>query len=94
MAMPPVPDPTKLILYTTAEPCPMCQGAVLWVGIGMVVYGASIRFLADSGWAQVEIPVEEIVRRAPGMRCRVLGGVLEKECQQLFLAVGRGATGL
>jgi tRNA(adenine34) deaminase len=94
MAVLPVPDPTELILYTTAEPCPMCQGAVLWVGIGMVVYGASIRFLADSGWAQVEIPVEEIVRRAPGMRCRVLGGVLEKECQQLFLAVGRGATGL
>jgi len=32
-----------LALYTTAEPCPVCQGAILWSGIQSVVYGTSIR---------------------------------------------------
>ena len=89
----PALDPADLVLYSTAEPCPMCQGAVLFVGIGMVVFGVSIRFLAEVGWEQIEIPAEELVRRAPGMQCRVLGGVLEGECQELFLAVGRAAPG-
>ena len=86
-------DPGEFVLYATAEPCPMCQGAVLFAGIGTVVFGASIRFLADTGWEQIEIPAEEIVRRAPGMRCLVVGGVLEEECRDLFLAVGRAAPG-
>lgn len=30
-------DWTKLTLYTTAEPCAMCQGAVAWAGIRRVV---------------------------------------------------------
>jgi tRNA(adenine34) deaminase len=89
----PAPDPAELVLYTTAEPCPMCQGAVLFAGIGAVVFGASIRFLADTGWDQIDIPAEELVRRSPGMRCRVVGGVLEDECRELFLTVGRAAPG-
>jgi len=28
-----------LALYTTAEPCMMCVGGILWSGIGRVVYG-------------------------------------------------------
>jgi len=39
----------NLVLYTTAEPCPMCQGAVLWSGIETVVYGTSIRSLQRLG---------------------------------------------
>ena len=30
-------DGRKFALYTTAEPCPMCQGAILWMGIETVV---------------------------------------------------------
>jgi tRNA(Arg) A34 adenosine deaminase TadA len=33
-------------LYTTAEPCAMCSGAIYWAGIGRVVYGISERRLA------------------------------------------------
>ncbi|TVS21041.1 MAG: nucleoside deaminase [Planctomycetaceae bacterium] len=82
-------DPSQLVLYTTAEPCPMCQGAILWTGIGTVVYGTSIRFLQSLGWRQIDILAEELVRRSPGWRCRLVGGVLEQECNALFEAASQ-----
>ena len=39
---------SELVLYTTAEPCPMCIGAILWSGIEMVVFGSSIQFLQSA----------------------------------------------
>ncbi len=86
-------DPARLVLYTTAEPCPMCQGAILWAGIGQVVFGTPIRFLMDIGWKQIDIPAEEVARRAPGWKCDVGGGVLEGECNDLFLNASRAAPG-
>jgi tRNA(Arg) A34 adenosine deaminase TadA len=32
-------------MYTSAEPCAMCAGAVYWASIGRVVYGLSERRL-------------------------------------------------
>jgi tRNA(Arg) A34 adenosine deaminase TadA len=83
-------DRSKLVLYTTAEPCPMCQGAILWTGIEMVVFGTSIRSLQKMGWRQIDISAEEMIRRSPTSRCTILGGVLEQECDALFaLATSR-----
>lgn len=74
----------QLVLYTTAEPCPMCQGAILWTGIEMVVFGTSIRSLQKMGWRQIDILADEVIRRSPAWRCTIIGGVLEQECDALF----------
>lgn len=76
----------NLVLYTTAEPCPMCMGAILWSGIAMVVFGTSIRFLQERGWRQLDLLAEEMVRRSPGWKCTIVGGVLQQECNALFEA--------
>jgi tRNA(Arg) A34 adenosine deaminase TadA len=74
----------SLVLYTTAEPCPMCQGAILWSGIEKVVFGTSIRTLQRLGWRQIDILAEEVVRRSPAWTCKLIGGVLERDCDALF----------
>ena len=35
-------DLTGCELYTTAQPCPMCLGAILWAKIEKVYYGCNI----------------------------------------------------
>lgn len=64
----------------------MCQGAILWSGIGAVVFGTSISSLLRYGWRQIDIPAEEVIRRGPTWKCKILGGVLERECDALFKA--------
>ena len=77
-------DWTKLTLYTTAEPCAMCQGAVAWTGISRVVFGSSIPFLKSLNWWAIDIRAEELARLAPFRQCTVVGGVLEEDCNKLF----------
>ncbi|MEJ7591938.1 MAG: nucleoside deaminase [Planctomycetaceae bacterium] len=74
----------SLVLYTTAEPCPMCQGAILWTGIETVVFGTSIRSLQRFGWRQIDILADEVVRRSPAWNCTLIAGVMEQECDALF----------
>ena len=76
----------RLRLYTTAEPCCMFQGAILWSGIREVVYGTSIVTLQRLGWRQIDIPADEVARRTPFAECKLIGGVLEHECDELFRA--------
>ena len=83
-------DWTKLTLYTTAEPCAMCQGAVAWAGIRRVVFGSSIPFLKSLNWWAIDIRAEELARLAAFRECTVVGGVLEEECNKLF----RGALNI
>lgn len=82
----PTIDWTKLTLYTTAEPCAMCQGAVAWSGISRVVFGSSIPFLKSLNWWAIDIRAAELSRLATFRRCTVVGGVVEEECNKLFRA--------
>jgi tRNA(Arg) A34 adenosine deaminase TadA len=77
---------SRLWLYATAEPCCMCQGAILWAGIRRVIFGTSIETLQKLGWRQIEIPAAEVVRRTPEAQCELVGAVLETECDRLFQA--------
>lgn len=79
-----------LDLYTTAEPCPMCQSAIEWAGIANVYYGTSIPYLQSRGWWQINIRAEEVARRTPFRQTKVVGGILEAECNALFEAAPRG----
>ncbi len=38
------------VLYTTAQPCPMCLGAILWSNISEVYYGCSCKDAAEIGF--------------------------------------------
>lgn len=37
-------------IYTTAEPCPMCMGAILWAGIKAVYYGCNTKDTENIGF--------------------------------------------
>jgi tRNA(adenine34) deaminase len=78
------------VLYTTAEPCPMCKGAIIWSGIGGVVYGTSIATLKQVGFDQIDIPSEAVAAAAPFWNGGRLGGVLAVETDRLFAERERG----
>ena len=54
-------------LYTTGEPCPMCMGAIMWAGIGTVVYGTSIATLTRH-MRQIGITSGQMAEAAPFYR--------------------------
>lgn len=70
-------------LYSTAEPCPMCIGAIIWSGIQTVCFGTSIETLMKLGWQQIDLSAECVVQKSP-RELVVIEGLLEKECNRLF----------
>jgi guanine deaminase len=70
-------------LYTSGEPCPMCMSAILWCGIGRVVYGASIEELATK-IGQILLTSRTVADAAPFAAISVTGGVLSAEALALF----------
>ncbi|HEY2758104.1 MAG TPA: nucleoside deaminase [Pseudolabrys sp.] len=78
-------------MYTTAEPCAMCSGAVYWAGIGRVVYGLSETRLKDITGNHAENPTLDLPCRtvfAAGQRkVDVMGPLLEDEAAELHKGV-------
>jgi tRNA(adenine34) deaminase len=78
-------EPAQLTIISTAEPCPMCAGAIIWAGIRHVVFGTSAATLKSRGKLGIDIGVTEIVARSKSSgRIEIIGGVLEAECDALY----------
>ncbi len=77
----------RCTLYTSAEPCAMCAGAIYWAGIGRVVYGQTERALKAATGAHEENPTLdlpcEIVFNAGQRSTEVVGPLLEDEAAAL-----------
>jgi tRNA(Arg) A34 adenosine deaminase TadA len=78
-------------LYTSAEPCAMCAGAIYWTGIGRVVFGLSERRLKAMTGDHAENPTLDLPCRvvfAAGQRhVEVIGPMLEEEAAALHAGV-------
>ncbi len=83
-------DWRELDLYTTAEPCPMCQSAIEWAGIETVYYGTSIPYLQKHNWWQINIRATDVIAQTSFRNSRIIGGILEAECNALFDRAPRG----
>jgi tRNA(Arg) A34 adenosine deaminase TadA len=74
-------------LYTSAEPCAMCSGAIYWAGIGRVVFGQTEKSLKALTGDHPENPTLDLPCRtvfAAGQRkVEVIGPLLEQEATAL-----------
>jgi tRNA(Arg) A34 adenosine deaminase TadA len=74
-------------IYSSAEPCAMCAGAIYWAGIGRVVYGLSEHRLKAITGTHEENPTLDLPCRtvfAAGQRqVEVIGPLLEDEAAAL-----------
>jgi len=77
----------RCTLYSSAEPCAMCAGAIYWAGIGRVVYGQTERALKAATGAHEENPTLDLPCAtvfAAGQRpTEVVGPMLEDEAAEL-----------
>lgn len=70
-------------IYSSAEPCAMCAGAIYWAGVGRLVYGMSEHDLKKLTGDHAENPTLDLPCRnvfAAGQRkVEVVGPLLEEE---------------
>lgn len=80
-------DWKEMVLYTTGEPCSMCMSALIWSGIGGVVYASSIDGIRRAGIGQIGLTARQVLDASPFGGILLLGGVLAEETDRMF--VGR-----
>lgn len=66
-------------LYVTAEPCPMCLGAVMQARIGKIVYGTN-----EPRYGAVETTAELGAHPMMPEKAEIYSGVREEECRSLL----------
>ncbi len=73
-------------LYTSAEPCAMCAGAIFWSGISRLVYGLSgdrLHEMAGFSPHMLVASARDVLARAGG-QVEIVGPVLEREAAEIF----------
>lgn len=68
-----------MTIYTTLEPCIMCFGTILHLGIGRVVYA-----LEDPYGGATDLPISALAPRYYAKYPQITKGVLRKEARNLF----------
>lgn len=82
------------VLYSTAEPCPMCTSAAIWARMSGIVSGSTIDDMAgfrdtfgnpEWSWRTVDIASRAVINE--GMpKLFLIEGFLREECRALFHA--------
>jgi tRNA(Arg) A34 adenosine deaminase TadA len=77
-------DLTRTVLFSTAEPCPMCAAACAWARVAGVVYGTTVESLIAFGWHQFGVTIEAIVDSSPFPPVPWVGGYMAELTDPLF----------
>ena len=70
-------------LCTSGEPCVMCMGAIVWCGIGRLVFAASVPQIG-SLMNQIMITSADVAARTKWDPITITGGVLADEAMKLL----------
>jgi tRNA(Arg) A34 adenosine deaminase TadA len=76
-------DLSGCVIYTTAEPCPMCLGAIYWARLSGLRIGVPARVAAAAGFADAWI-LEELKRPAARRRIPTRAGIRAAACRKVF----------
>ena len=76
-------DLSEYTLYSSCEPCFMCSGAMVWMKLGRLVYGASDKELCSLLGVEGS-ECSRIVFEKSGCKTQVTGGVLREESMEVL----------
>ena len=77
----------RCTMYTSAEPCAMCSGAVYWAGIGRVVFGQTEKSLKEQTGDHEENPTLDLP-------CRTVFAAGQRKGEGVGPLLGEEAAGL
>lgn len=78
-----ITDLSEYTLYSSCEPCFMCSGAMVWMKLGRLVYGASDKELCSLLGVEGS-ECSRIVFENSGCKTQVTGGVLREESMEVL----------